>query len=129
MNYKLGTSSESNLNTCCDGIQRVVRLAITISEVDFSVVEGVRDIEKQKENIANGVSWTLESHHLPNEDGVAQAVDIYPWVEGKTNHGEDYYGKIAKAIFKASQILGIQIEWGGLWTSKHKDTPHWQIVT
>lgn len=121
--YTLGNSSTRILSTGVPQVQAVVRLAITLTDVDFSVVEVLRSEETQRENIVKGVSWTMASKHLTGE-----AVDIYPWVEGKTSHAPEDYKRIAKAMFAAAQQLGIEIEWGGFWRAPRCDRPHWQLA-
>ena len=120
--FRLSTKSEANLLGVDADLQAVVRLAIQLTDVDFSVVEGLRSPERQQELVDDGKSWTLDSYHITGE-----AVDLYPWVDGATSHETGPYNRVAKAMFKASQQLGVQVEWGGFWT-KHRDKPHWQKV-
>ena len=124
--FKLGTRSKKHLSEGKPDIRAVVELAITYTKIDFSVVDCGRTIEEQQANIDKGVSWTLDSRHIPDPvDDLAFAVDIYPWHEGKTDHSDWLYRKIAKAMFRAAIELGIDIEWGGIW--KKDDCPHWQL--
>lgn len=119
--FRLSTRSESHLLGVHEDLQAVVRLAIQLTDVDFSVVEGLRDLERQKELVEAGKSWTLDSKHL-----TGNAVDLYPWVNGATSHETHPYNRVAKAMFKASQRLGVELEWGGFWNQR--DKPHWQLV-
>lgn len=129
MSYKLGTSSSKKLMTCTFSLQKVVEIAISISDVDFSVVEGVRTEAQQRLNIKNGVSWTMNSKHLANANGKARAVDIYPWVNGRTSHDPEHYKRIARAMFMAAAREGVEIWWGGFWKGGEpfKDAPHWEL--
>lgn len=128
--FKLGRASEKNLAGAEEPLKRVVRRAIQISDVDFSVIQSLRSLAEQRQSFANGNSWTMDSKHLPNENGEAEAVDIYPWVNGKTNHAPQYYARIAKAMFAAAAEEGYPLEWGGFWwkdESKEEtglDMPH-----
>jgi peptidoglycan L-alanyl-D-glutamate endopeptidase CwlK len=119
--FFLGKGSLANLEGVDTDIVETVRLAIKLSEIDFSVVDGLRTLDEQKELVAEGKSWTLDSYHL-----TGNAVDIYPWVSGRTSHKAKHYKLIAKAMFKASQMLRMELEWGGLWNTE--DKPHWQKV-
>ncbi len=121
--YKLGKASLRNLGGVDKDLQAVVHRAIEISEVDFSVVEGLRTIEMQEALVTAGKSWTLDSYHLSGD-----AIDIYPWVDGATSHDPEHYKKIAKAMFRSSQELGVVLEWGGFWNEMQLDMPHWQKV-
>ncbi len=124
MFYRLGKRSERKLSTVVAPLQQVVRLAITLTDVDFSVVEGIRTFQRQKFLYNKGLSWTLESRHL-----VGKAVDIYPWVDGKTSHDPEDYKRVAKAMFDAAQWLGIPLTWGGFWYEENLDRPHWELQT
>lgn len=125
MTYRLGKASNKHLEGGKPDIVDVIRLAITYTSVDFSVVDVLRTILEQQQNIKDGVSWTMDSRHLPDDDGFAFAADLYPYSERRTQHKPWMYRKIAKAMFKAAIELGVDIEWGGFW--KHPDMPHWQL--
>jgi peptidoglycan LD-endopeptidase CwlK len=122
LNYSLGEASNREVRTVLEPLQRVVRVAITLTDVDFSVVEGIRSEEQQRKNIKEGVSWTMDSKHL-----TGQAVDIYPWVHNQTSHDPEHYKRVAKAMFTAAQQLKIEIEWGGFWKDAREDCPHWEL--
>lgn len=131
--HKLGTASEKQLVTCKESLQDVVRLALTFCKIDFSVVEGRRTRAKQKENneASPRVSWTMDSDHLAkdedDEDEQVNAVDIYPWVGGKTSDLSYHYRLIARAMFEAAGVLNVQLHWGGFWRDKRLDQPHWAL--
>ncbi|WP_064605958.1 M15 family metallopeptidase [Moraxella catarrhalis] len=57
---------------------KVVLHAIKISPVDFSVMEGVRTKEHQRELVKKRASKTMNSRHL-----TGHAVDIVPIIGGK----------------------------------------------
>lgn len=119
--HKLGVKSEQILSTVEPVLQEVVRLAIQISDIDFSVVSGLRTFEEQENFVKSGVSRTMTSKHL-----VGKAVDLYPWKDGKTDHSDEAYKLLARAMFKASQKLGVTVSWGGLWIN-FIDNPHWEL--
>jgi peptidoglycan L-alanyl-D-glutamate endopeptidase CwlK len=126
MAYTLSARSNSRLIGVHPDLVRVVRRAIQITGVDFTVLEGVRDIGRQKEMVASGASTTMNSRHLRAENGYGHAVDIAPVVNGSVSWDWPLYHKIAKAMKQAANELGIAIEWGGDW-KKFKDGPHWQL--
>lgn len=118
--FKLSNRSQTRLAGVDSGLAAVVRRAIEISQVDFSVIEGLRTIGKQKEYFDTGKSKTMNSRHL-----TGHAVDLYPWVDGKTSHADHHYELLKKAMFTAAKELNEPIEWGGNWKSII-DKPHWQ---
>ena len=125
--YKFGEKSKEQLITARVDLRRVVRRALTITDVDFSVIEGVRSQEQQRINIEKGVSWTMNSKHLADASGMSRAVDLYPWVNEDTCHEDNSYRKLARAMFQAASIEGVTLRWGGFWTS-YVDSPHWEVV-
>ena len=125
-----GHTSANRLQGACDDLKRVVMKAYSISRVDFSVIETIRSEEQQRKNIEAGVSWTMDSDHLrlhPDGSGVC-AVDLYPWVDGKTSHAEEDYRLLARAMFDAAQVEGVHLKWGGFWNGKQNDKPHWYLT-
>lgn len=128
--FSLSEQSEANLAGAEMSLKKVVRRAIEITDVDFSVIESIRTEEQQRQNVADGVSWTMDSKHLPNHNGYAEAVDLYPWVNGRTNHARKYYDRIAKAMFAAAAEQGYPLAWGGFWKGSDGETgldmPHFE---
>lgn len=127
MTFQLGRRSLDNLKGVNESLVNVVKRAIEISETDFTVTEGVRTIERQRELVAKGASKTMNSYHIPNARG-GRAIDIYPYYNGRVQvhapHTE--FRKIAKAMKEAANELGVSITWGGDWKS-FCDLPHYQI--
>jgi peptidoglycan L-alanyl-D-glutamate endopeptidase CwlK len=118
MGYKLGTRSIKNLSGVHQDLVDVVQRAIEITKQDFTVIEGMRDINRQRQLVKSGASTTMNSRHL-----TGHAVDIAPWPISW--EWEDFY-PIEEAMKLAADELGIDLEWGGDWKS-FKDGPHWQL--
>ena len=125
--HKFSRNSKSKLATCHPDLVRVATLALKYSPYDFGVTEGVRTEEKQKKMVAQGVSQTMHSRHLANENGLSEALDIAVYPNGKLSWDIKYYRKVAQAFFRAAIELKVQIEWGGLWQS-FIDGPHFQLA-
>lgn len=121
MAYKLGSRSLKNLEGVHPDLVSVVKLAIQRTEIDFTVIDGVRTIAEQKSLVSNGDSTTMNSRHL-----TGHAVDIVPLNDGKVSWHWPLYYELEKVIKKAAADLNVPIEWGGDWTS-FKDGPHWQL--
>jgi peptidoglycan L-alanyl-D-glutamate endopeptidase CwlK len=128
MTYSLGQKSLSRLNGVHPDLVKVVKRAIEITEIDFTVLEGVRTMARQRELVASGASKTLKGRHIPdnNKNGFGCAVDLGAFVGGKIEWSWPLYAKLNDAMQKAAKELGIPIEWGGHWTSL-KDGPHFQL--
>ena len=121
MAYALGQKSLKNLEGVHPHLQEVVFRAIKITEIDFTVLEGLRSKDRQRKLVAEGKSKTMNSYHL-----TGHAVDLAPVVDGKVSWDWKYYHILAKAVKQAAKELSVPIEWGGDWKT-FKDGPHWQI--
>lgn len=118
MAYRLGQRSKENLQGVHPDLVKVVERAIELTEQDFTVIEGLRSVERQKQLVASGASRTMNSRHL-----TGHAVDIAPW---PISWEWDKFYLIEDAMKQAARELDIPIEWGGDWKS-FKDGPHWQL--
>jgi len=119
--FTLGPTSISRLKGLHPDLVKVVQRAIQISTVDFTVLEGLRSLERQKALVAAGASQTMKSRHL---DG--HAVDLGAWVDDKVDWSWPLYSKVADAMKQAAKDVNVPIEWGGDWTT-FKDGPHFQL--
>lgn len=132
--FKLGKRSEERLVGVNPSLVAVVRRAIELSAVDFTVLEGKRTLARQQELFDQGrktpgkiVTWTMKSKHL---DG--NAVDLVPFpVDWEDTQKFD---AIAKAMFAAAAELGVKLRWGADWDSDGKprekgeyDSPHFEV--
>ncbi len=121
MTYQLGMSSNHHLLGVHPDLVRVVKRAIEMSEVDFTVLEGVRTKERQAELLAAGASATMNSRHI-----TGHAVDLGAIVAGQVRWDWPLYHKLAATMKKAAAEVGVLIEWGGDWKS-FPDGPHFQL--
>ena len=121
MAYHLGTRSRQRLGSVHADLIRVVGRAIEITEVDFTVLEGVRSFVKQKALVRSGASRTMNSRHL-----TGHAVDLGAYVDGEVRWDWPLYHKIADAMRRAAEELNVPIQWGGDWPS-FPDGPHFQL--
>lgn len=121
MGFKLGPRSLLNLRGVHPDLVRVVKRAIAMSPLDFTVIEGLRSVARQKELFAKGATKTMRSRHIHGF-----AVDIAPYVGGSIRWDWPLYDQLAKVMKEAAKLENVSIEWGGDWVS-FKDGPHWQL--
>lgn len=108
-------------------------------EIPFTVIEGLRSAERQRQLVAAGASKTQNSRHL-----TGHAVDLWPLdpITGKALPSDAAFPQGSAAAKAASARLwadlraistvamtvakerGILIEWGGSWGW---DAPHFQL--
>jgi len=120
MGYKLGERSLQRLKGVHPDLVRVVQLAIEITRVAFTVLEGLRTKERQKALMDAGASWTMSSRHI-----TGHAVDLGAWVDNQVDWSWPLYDVIAVAMKQAAQDEEVPIVWGGDWTVK--DGPHFEL--
>lgn len=121
MGYKLGTRSEQRLKGVHPDLVKVIRRTIELSPIDFTVLEGRRTVDRQRELFAKKATRTMRSRHIHGF-----AVDIAPLVDGVVRWDWPLYNQLAKVVKKAAKEVKVPVEWGGDWTS-FKDGPHWQL--
>ena len=108
--YVLGERSLDRLVGIDPKLVAVIKRAIEITEVDFTIVEGVRTLARQRQLVASGASQTLSSKHITGD-----AVDLGAWIDGTISWDEKYYYDIADSMRIAAMELGVAVRWGGCW--------------
>lgn len=126
MSIALSQKSLIKLEGAHPDLAKVILRAAALSSIDFTVLEVLRTVARQKELVASGASKTMKSRHLPGADGKSRAVDIAPMDGGQVSWAWPMYFKLAPIIKQAAKDVGVPIEWGGDWRT-FKDGPHWQL--
>ena len=121
MTYALGATSLSRLTGVHPDLVKVVKLAITKTDLDFTVLEGMRTVERQRQLLAKGATKTMNSRHL-----TGHAVDLAPVIDGAVSWDWPLYHRLAKTVKAAAAELGVPLIWGGDWRT-FKDGPHWEL--
>lgn len=121
MTFKLGKRSLQRLEGVHPDLVKVVQRAIEISDIDFTVLEGLRTKARQSQLVAAGASQTMNSRHI-----TGHAVDLGAMVGGEVRWDWPLYKQVASAMKVAAQQLNIPIVWGGDWKTL-KDGPHFEL--
>jgi peptidoglycan L-alanyl-D-glutamate endopeptidase CwlK len=121
MTFSFGNRSKERLSGVHPDLVKVMEEAIKESPLDFSITEGLRTKERQKELFDAGKSQTMNSRHI-----TGKAVDIAVLVDGKVTWDFKYYQTVAEHIKKIAKDMKIDIVWGGDWQS-FKDGPHFEL--
>lgn len=145
MSYSFGKASQARLEGLHPDLVKVLELAIKSSDIDFTIIEGLRSDKQCYINFGKGrtesqcanagcpakyarprdpkVTWLahpLSSNHRKKTDGFGYAVDVYPYpvslvLGAKPKAYEPLFDKIAKVMFKAAKELDVPIRWGADW--------------
>jgi peptidoglycan LD-endopeptidase CwlK len=100
---------------------RVVKRAAAMSDLDFTVLEGLRTEARQRQLMKQGATKTLNSRHL-----TGHAVDLAPMLDGKVSWDWPLYHRLAKIVKAAAAAEKVPLQWGGDWRT-FKDGPHWEL--
>ena len=119
--YQLSEKSISKVAGVHPDLVKVIKRAIEITPIDFTVLEGLRTKERQAYLVKKGASKTMRSRHL-----TGHAVDIAPIVNGKVSWDWKDYHSLAAAVKQAAKEVQVLVEWGGDWKG-FRDGPHWQL--
>ena len=113
--------SLERLRSCAEPLQRVAHAAI--KRIDFVVLEGHRDKERQHQAFLDGfskVDWPDGRHNsMPSE-----AMDLAPYPIDWGDHKR--FKTLAMIVLEEAARMGIELEWGGDWAN-FPDLPHFQL--
>jgi len=121
MSIVLGQRSLSRLEGVHPDLVRVVKKAAAMSALDFTVLEGLRTLDRQKQLVAQGASKTMNSRHL-----TGHAVDLAPMLGGTVRWDWPLYHQLATTVKAAAAAENVPVTWGGDWRT-FKDGPHWEL--
>lgn len=124
--FKFGEKSLNELKGVHPELVAVVNRAFELTVQDFSVHDGLRTLEEQKEMVASGASKTMDSRHL-----TGHAVDLVPYINGKLRWEWVPIYRIADAVRIAANELGTPIRWGGAWDitfTENLDSPEDLVI-
>jgi peptidoglycan L-alanyl-D-glutamate endopeptidase CwlK len=139
MKYVFSGSSLIKMVGVHPGLVQVVRDVMGLQAMDFSVMEGVRTIERQKKLLDDGKTKTLNSKHLIQPDGFGWAVDLYPYPIDMKRVERDAreisrFGVLAGLMLAMARKNNVELTWGGDWdrdgeTLDHTffDAPHFEL--
>lgn len=119
--FHLSHRSKTRLVDVHPDLVLVVERAITITTIDFGVLEGLRSEERQQELFRKGATKTLNSRHL-----TGHAVDLVAYLGDEVRWDWPLYHEIAKAMKLSARRLRIPIVWGGDWPT-FPDGPHFEL--
>lgn len=129
--FFLGERSLNNLKGVRSDLVEVITTAIITAPFDFTVTEGVRSIERQRELYQKRprVTKTMASKHLVQADGAGHAVDLYVFDPSQPNGCDERvatYRALNEHIQEVARRLGVNVRWGGEFEGFF-DGHHWEV--
>lgn len=121
MTFRFSQRSIKNLEGVHPDLVAVAHRAITISPIDFSVIEGLRSVSRQKKLFESGASRTMNSRHL-----TGHAIDVAPFVDGALRWDWPLFYVLATAFKRSALDLEVALIWGGDWVT-FQDGPHFEL--
>lgn len=101
---------------------KIINQAVKNGCPNFTITEGLRTLERQKQLLKEGSTTTLKSRHL-----TGHAFDFAPLdYEGKVSFAWPLFFPIIAKFREAGKQLGIAVEFGADW-KKFRDGPHVQL--
>ena len=116
MAFKLSKRSLDRLEGVHPDLVAVVKAAIEVTDVDFGVTCGLRTVEEQEQLVAAGRSQTMNSKHIPQEDGYSHAVDLVAYFGSNVSWELNVYDDICDAMKEAAIEVGCPLKWGAAWS-------------
>ena len=134
------TVSAGRLATCDPRLQTLFQRVV--QGWDCTVLEGKRTEEQQRENIAQGVSKTMDSKHVYPLIGPSLAADVAPYPLKWPDRKSPTYIKdlclwyaFGGYVMGVADGIGITIRWGADWDGDEviidqtfDDLPHFELV-
>lgn len=131
--YTFSARSHAKILNLEPDLYRVVRRAMDLQVMDFTVLCSLRTPEEQIAHVREGRSRTLKSRHLPNAEGLAEAVDLAPFPVDWNNTMA--FHRLAGVMFAAASLEGVALRWGGDWDrdgdtrdQSFIDLPHFELA-
>ena len=106
-----GRKSQSRLARVHPKLTRIMEELV--KDYDITIIYGARTVEEQRQLVAEGLSKTMDSKHIPREDGYAYAVDVAPYPID-WEYKEPYYYMWGR-IEEIAKRRGVKLRWGGDW--------------
>ena len=91
-----------------------------------------RTVDEQKEAVANKVSWTMNSKHLPQPpEGKSLAIDICPFDQFMLSGPDKLQWDEKDPVWQKIGAIGVSLglKWGVVIKGRHCDLGHFEYIT
>ncbi|ATS94012.1 putative endolysin [Pectobacterium phage DU_PP_V] len=114
MSFRFGSRSLAQLDTVKPQLKELAIQVLSVSPIDFTVIQGKRTLSQSQQNVANGTSFLKDpskSKHITGD-----AIDFAPFINGKINWDDlEAFWTIAKIFKQEAEKMGIPIKLGADW--------------
>ena len=120
--FRFSKKSLAQLDTVDPRLKALAIQVLSVSPIDFTIVQGRRTVAQSAQNIKNGTSFLSDpskSKHVTWE-----AIDFAPYVNGKLDWDDrEKFWTIAKLFKQEAEKMGIKVRLGADWngSGSYKD--------
>lgn len=120
--FRFSKKSLAQLDTVDPRLKALAIQVLSISPIDFTIVQGRRTVAQSAQNIKNGTSFLSDPSKSKHVTG--EAIDFAPYVNGKLDWDDrEKFWTIAKLFKQEAEKIGIKVRLGADWngSGSYKD--------
>lgn len=122
---RLSRRSRENLKGLDPRLAALVGYVLARGREDFTITCGIRSADEQRELYQRGLS-KFDGYVKKSKHQTGEAIDFIPYPFFGDWDNIDSFERVIEEFRKASELLGIEIYFGGDWVS-FKDYAHIQL--
>ncbi len=114
--FRFSKKSLAQLDTVDPRLKALAIQVLSVSPLDFTIVQGRRTVAQSAENIKNGTSFLSDPSKSKHVTG--EAIDFAPYINGGIdwNNRENFW-TIAKLFKQEAEKMGIKVRLGADWNN------------
>jgi peptidoglycan L-alanyl-D-glutamate endopeptidase CwlK len=130
MAFALSITSKRNREGVHPDLIAVSDLAIQITRIDFGhgPDSGLRTAERQNQLHLAGASPHCDGYEVEGLHQSGLALDFYAFINGHASWKPEHLAMVGAAFLQAGTILGVELDWGGLWEPKPGEFYGWDMA-
>ena len=120
--FRFSKKSLAQLDTVDPRLKALAIQVLSVSPIDFTIVQGRRTVAQSAQNIKNGTSFLSDPSKSKHVTG--EAIDFAPYVNGKLDWDDrEKFWTIAKLFKQEAEKMGIKVRLGADWkgSGSYKD--------
>lgn len=112
--FRFSKKSLEQLDTVDPRLKALAIQVLSVSPIDFTIVQGRRTVAQSAQNIKNGTSFLSDPSKSKHVTG--EAIDFAPYVNGKLDWDDrEKFWTIAKLFKQEAEKMGIKVRLGADW--------------